>query len=58
MLDHEADAERQEDLRYDRDVERALGVAGALEAAGIGQGRGDEEAGDAEDPQQSYWLGL
>ena len=35
-----------------RDHERATGVAGALQAARIGQCDGDEEAGHAEIPQQ------
>src|SRR5829696_7668240 len=37
LLDHEADAERDDDLRDDGDVERALGVARALQAAGEGE---------------------
>ena len=43
LLDHEADAERHDDLRDDRDVERALGVARALQPAGVGERDGDEQ---------------
>ncbi len=52
LLDDEADAERDRDLRDDRDVERALCVASSLQAAGVGEGDGDEEAGEREDAEQ------
>ena len=51
-LDDEADAERNDDLRDDRDIKRALGVAGALKPAGVREGNGDEETGERQDPQQ------
>ena len=52
LLDHEADAQRHDDLRDDRDVERALGVARALQPAGVGQRDGDEKTRDTEHPQK------
>src|SRR5262245_57480675 len=51
-LDDEADTERHDDLRHDRDVERATGVARTLKTAGISQGRRDENTGDAEHVQE------
>src|SRR3712207_3406812 len=52
LLDGEADAERDDHLGDDGDVERAAGVAGPLEAARVGEGDGDEEAGEGEDAQE------
>ena len=52
LLDDEADAERHDDLRDDRDVERALRVAGALQSAGVGERDGDEQPRNAEHAQQ------
>src|SRR5262245_26371721 len=53
-LNDEADAERDDHLRDDRDVEWALRVAGALEAAGVGERDGDEQARDAQDVQELH----
>ena len=52
-----ADAERDGYLRDDRDVERTFGVAGSLQSAGVGQGDGDEEAGEGQDTQKLHAHG-
>ena len=54
LLDHVADAQRQRDLRDDRDVERALRIAGSLESAGVSQRDSDELAREAEHVQQLH----
>src|SRR6266508_6519679 len=51
-LEYGTEADRHRDLRDDRDVQRATGVAGALQAAGVGEGHGNEEARDAQKPEQ------
>src|SRR5688500_14146324 len=39
-----ADAERDNDLRDDRDIERTARVTRALQAAGVAEGDGDEQS--------------
>src|SRR5512132_584788 len=51
-LENGADSDRHDDLRDDRDVERAARVTGALEATGVGEGDGDEESRHAQEPEQ------
>ena len=46
LPDCKADTKRNDDLRDDRDIERTLGVASALQTAGVGQGDGNKEAGE------------
>ena len=53
-LDDEADAEGNDDLRDDRDIEWTLGVARSLESAGVGERDGDEESGEGEHAQQLH----
>src|SRR5690606_20014614 len=48
LLEGEAQAERHDDLRDDRDVERAACVARALEPARVGERDRDEEPGHAQ----------
>src|SRR5215213_8769746 len=50
--DEEADAQGNQNLRDDRDVEWALGISRSLKSAGVSQSRGDQQAGHAEDPEQ------
>src|SRR5690606_10092257 len=52
LLDDEAETKLHHHLRDDRDVERALRVAGSLKPAGVGEGDGDEESRQAQDAQQ------
>src|SRR2546423_1368005 len=52
LLDHEADPQWHEHLRDDRDVEWALGVAGSLKSAGVGQRDRDEQPRHAEHMQE------
>ena len=42
LLNHEADSERDDHLRDDRDVERAARVARALQPAGVSKSDGDK----------------
>src|SRR5713226_2013948 len=51
-LYHEADAQRHEDLRNHRDVERALRVPGPLQSPRVCQGDSDEQSGDAQHAEQ------
>src|SRR3954464_6565898 len=51
-LQVEAQAERDDDLGDERDEERAAGVAGALQSAGIRQRERDEESRDTQVAQQ------
>ena len=44
FLDDEAETERDENLRNDRDIERALRVSGSLKSAGVCQSHGNEQA--------------
>ena len=53
-LDERAQADRNRDLRGESDVERAARVAGALQAAGVDERHGDEEAGQREVLQQLF----
>src|SRR3954462_8996945 len=48
----ETDPERQENLRDERDVERTARITCPLKPAGVGQGHGDEQAEDTENPKQ------
>src|SRR5262245_21790280 len=52
LPDHKADAEGHDDLRDDRDVERAPGVSSALQSARVGEGDGDEKTRDAQNAQK------
>src|SRR5688572_19633954 len=53
LLDDEADAEGDDDLGNDGDVEWALGVAGALQSAGVCQRDCDQDAGQTQHPEES-----
>src|SRR5690606_35365262 len=54
LLEQEAQAERHDDLRDDRDVERAARVAAALEPARVRERDGDEEPGYAQVPHELH----
>lgn len=51
-LDDKTDADGEQDLRNDRDKERAFGIARALQSAGVGECHRDKQARDAQDAEQ------
>lgn len=52
LLNHKTDAEGHDDLRDDRDVERALGVSRPLQSTCVSERDSDEESRDTEYPQK------
>ena len=54
LLYYEANADRQDDLRDDRDEERTLCVAGTLQPASVGKCSGDKKTRYAQHAQKLH----